>query len=59
MSEEKIQVEVKTDSDSIFITASKKNVFSAIDIPCSDLQCLQEIQGFFESFDKADKREVD
>ena len=59
MSDEKIKVEVMADSDSIFITASKKNVVSAVDIPCSDLQCLQEIQGFFESFEKADKVEVD
>ena len=57
--EEKIVIEVQADSDSIMLKASKKNVFAAIDIPCSDSQCLTDIQNFLEGFEKADKVEED
>ena len=54
MSEEKIIVTVKTDSDSIEFTASKGFVTAIQDIPCTDLQCLQDIQAFFDGFNAAE-----
>jgi len=59
MVDEKIKIEVMADSDSISIKASKKNVFAAVDIPCSDTQCLTDVENFLQSFEKADKLEED
>ena len=59
MVDDKIKIEVMADSDSISIKASKKNIFAAIDIPCSDTQCLTDIQNFLDGFEKADKLEED
>ncbi len=50
MDNEKIRVEVKADEDSILITASKPNAVDIRDIPCSDAQCLADIQEFLDNF---------
>jgi hypothetical protein len=51
---EKLTLEIVADSDSVLIRASKPNYYTAIDIPCSDTQCLAKMQEFLTQFDETE-----